>query len=73
MQFVKDESSKSYERSVFSFLEVTGNIGGLLEILEIAGGFLVGICSGKMFLYSIISNLYHVDGPDQNKGIPSFH
>mmetsp|Transcript_12871 Transcript_12871/g.11404 ORF Transcript_12871/g.11404 Transcript_12871/m.11404 type:complete len:90 (+) Transcript_12871:84-353(+) len=64
MQFVKDAESQSFERTVFSFLEVTGNIGGLSEIMEIGGGFLVGIFSGKIFLFSLLSKLYHVEEPD---------
>ncbi|CAI2382333.1 unnamed protein product [Moneuplotes crassus] len=66
IQFVKDAASKSYERSVFSFMEVTGNIGGLFEILSIAGGFIVGAFSGRMFLFSILSKLYQVDSPAKN-------
>ena len=68
MQFVKDAESKSYERKVFGFLEVTGNIGGLFEIMEIFGGFLVGLFSQKMFLYSILSKLYHIEEPEEDKG-----
>ena len=63
MRFVKDTKSKSFERSVFGFLEVTGNIGGLFEILEITGGLIVGLFSGKLFLYSILPKLYHIDQP----------
>mmetsp|Transcript_33143 Transcript_33143/g.32520 ORF Transcript_33143/g.32520 Transcript_33143/m.32520 type:complete len:197 (-) Transcript_33143:574-1164(-) len=61
LKFVKDAASKSYERTVFSFMEVTGNIGGLFEILQIAGGFIVGIFSGRLFTFSMLSSLYHVD------------
>ncbi|CAI2382433.1 unnamed protein product [Moneuplotes crassus] len=67
--FVKDAETKSYERQVFSLLEVTGNIGGLFEILERTGGFLVALFSGRMFLFSILTKLYHVEDPeDQPKG-----
>ena len=64
MRFVKDTKSKSFERSVFGFFEVTGNIGGLFEILEITGGLIVGLFSGKLFLYSILPKLYHIDQPN---------
>ncbi|CAI2386634.1 unnamed protein product [Moneuplotes crassus] len=67
LKFVKDAASKSYERTVFSFMEVTGNIGGLFEILQIAGGFIVGIFSGRLFTFSMFSSLYHVDMPSNNK------
>jgi len=63
---VKDGSSKSYERKVFNFMEVTGNIGGLFEIMQIGGGFFVGLFSGKLFLFSILSKLYHVEEPNND-------
>ncbi|CAI2385439.1 unnamed protein product [Moneuplotes crassus] len=49
MKFVKDSRSKSYERSVFNFLEVTGNMGGLFEILEICGESLWGFSLARRF------------------------
>ncbi|CAI2373165.1 unnamed protein product [Moneuplotes crassus] len=61
IRFIKDNYSKSFGRSVFTFMEATGNIGGLFEILEIAGGFLVGIFSGRLFLYSLLSQLYQIE------------
>ncbi|CAI2386664.1 unnamed protein product [Moneuplotes crassus] len=67
INFAKDPASKSYERTVFSFMEVTGNIGGLFEILQIAGGFIVGIFSGRLFTFSMLSSLYHVDMPSNSK------
>lgn len=71
MSFVKDSTSKSFERSVFTFMEVTGNIGGLFEILEISGGLLVGLFSGRIFLFSVLPKLYHVDDPQKIDGKPS--
>jgi len=68
MRFVKDSVSKSYDRSVFSFMEVTGNIGGLFEIFSIAGGIIVGLFSGRTFLYSILPKLYHVEEPEKHEG-----
>ena len=59
--FTKDYDYQSYERSVFSFLDLTGNLGGLFEIMEIIGGIIVGIFADKLFSYSIISSLYQVD------------
>ena len=63
MRFVKDSASKSYDRAVFNFMEVTGNIGGLFEILGIAGGIFVGLFSGRVFLFSILPKLYHIEDP----------
>ena len=67
MRFLKDQTQKTYERSVFSFLEVTGNIGGLYEIMKITGGIIVSFFSGNMFFYSIISKLYQIQEPDENQ------
>ncbi|CAI2375893.1 unnamed protein product [Moneuplotes crassus] len=73
MKFAKDSRMKSYERSVFSFMEATGNMGGLFEIMEIAGGIFVGLFSGQMFFYSILPKLYHTEDPTVNEGkISSF-
>ena len=60
---MKDATTNSYERQVFSFMDAFGNIGGLLEIMSIAGGLLVGIFSERMFLFSILSKLYHIEEP----------
>lgn len=64
MQFLKDPATNSYERKVFGFLEVTGSIGGLFEILEIGGGMIVGFFSGNIFLYSLLTKLYHIEEPE---------
>lgn len=70
MRVLKDAESKVYERKVFGILEVTGMIGGLFEVFERAGGFLVVLFSGKIFLYEILSKLYHVSNP-QREGTQS--
>jgi hypothetical protein len=61
IQFVKDQVSESYSRSVFGFLDLTGNMGGVFGILQTAGSFIVSIFAGKIFLYSMLSRLYQVD------------
>lgn len=61
MIFTKDQLSESYERSVFSFFDLTGNLGGLFEVLELVGALFVEFFAGKIFLYSILSRLYQVD------------
>ena len=73
MKFIKSPSTKEFERSVFGFMDLTGNIGGLFEIFEIGGDFLVAIFSGKMFLYSLLSKLYHVEGPESDQSIKNFN
>jgi hypothetical protein len=61
IQFVKDQVSETYSRSVFGFLDLTGNMGGVFGILQTAGSFIVSIFAGKIFLYSMLSRLYQVD------------
>jgi len=62
---MKDTYSKSYERQVFGVLGVTGNIGGVFEVLQIAGGILVSFFSGNIFLYSLLNKLYQVEEKSQ--------
>lgn len=64
---MKDQTDESYERSVFSFLALTGNIGGLFEVFERSGDLIVGFFAGKFFLFSILSNLYQVDVYNKGK------
>ena len=59
--FYRDSKITSYYRNVFTWLDWFGNIGGVNEVLNTAGGLLVGLFSGKIFLYSLISALYQVD------------
>jgi len=61
MAFFRDPLTQSYSRSVFSFLNLTGNIGGLFEVLQIGGSLVVGMFAGQMFLFSIVSSLYQVE------------
>lgn len=63
MKFVKDKESQAFERVVASILDVTGNLGGWFEIMEVAGGMAVGLFSGRLFLFSILSHLYHITDP----------
>ena len=67
IKFVKDDTSISYERGVFTILEVIGNIGGLMGIFTVAGSIIVGMFSGKVFLYSILSKMYQVEEPENTK------
>ena len=59
--FYKDSKTTSYQRQVFGLLDLFGNIGGVNEVLEIAGSLIVGLFSGKIFIFSILSALYQVD------------
>ena len=44
-----DPVQQQYTRSVYNFLQFTGDIGGVFQILEILGGVLVGIFAQKLF------------------------
>jgi hypothetical protein len=61
LKFTKDQQVQSYERSVFGLLALTGNLGGLFEVLERTGALLVSFFSAKIFLFSLFSSLYQVD------------
>ena len=57
-RFVKDPQSDQYERQIFALLEVFGNIGGVNEVLEVAGKIIVGLFSGKnIFILSYFVTL----------------
>ena len=61
VRFVKDPQVDTYERTVYSILQLFGDIGGVNEVLEIAGSLIVGVFAHRLFMYSLISHLYQVD------------
>jgi len=63
-QFLKDNISKSYDRSVITLLDVFGNVGGIMGIISVFGALIVGFVSSKTFIYSILSKLYQVEEPE---------
>ena len=70
--FSKDSRSVTYQRSVLTFLDCCGFIGGVNEILHLFGMLLVSSISGKSFIYSILSMLYNVNySTDQHKNFDS--
>ncbi|CAI2372806.1 unnamed protein product [Moneuplotes crassus] len=66
VRFVKDPFTQSYDRGVITILDVIGNIGGLMGVFVVAGGFIVNLFSEKLFFYSIFSNMYKVEKPDNS-------
>jgi hypothetical protein len=70
IQLIKDPATDTYERSVFSILDLFGNLGGLFEILQITGSLIVGYFSRDLLLYSILSKLYQVNQPNSVKIMP---
>lgn len=56
--FAIDAEEDSYSRSVFTFLDLTGQVGGLQEIFNIAGALIVGFFTEKLLSLSLVSQLY---------------
>ena len=54
IDFIKDSKSVTYQRSVLSFLDCCGLIGGVNEILRLAGTILVSSISGKLFVFTLL-------------------
>ena len=59
--FYKSNHETTIERSVFTLLDLLGNLGGIFEVLSVSGSIIVAIFSNKMFYFSIFSSLYQVD------------
>ena len=50
----------TYERTVFTFFDFTGLVGGVFEILEVIGSIVVGFFANRLFMFWMLSNLYQV-------------
>ena len=65
----------TYERTVFSLFDLTGLVGGVFEILEVTGGIFVSFFAHKLFMFSMLNDLYQVQKTSSNyefsKIIPS--
>ena len=60
ISFVKDQKTVSYQRTVLTFFDWCGLIGGINEILHLAGMLIVSSLSGKLFVFNLLSSLYQV-------------
>ena len=56
-----DKTEEYYERKVYNFFDLFGQLGGLYEILTIGGGIFVTFFAEKILMLSLISNLYQVE------------
>jgi hypothetical protein len=56
-----DKTEEHYERKVYNFFDLFGQLGGLYEILTIGGGIFVAFFAEKILMLSLISNLYQVE------------
>ncbi|CAI2360297.1 unnamed protein product [Moneuplotes crassus] len=61
INFYQESQVLYYERTIFSFFDVIGNIGGVFGLLLQAGLFLTNNFSEKYFLTSLFSFLYISD------------
>ena len=59
-KFTLDGKMNIYERTAFNLLELFGLLGGVYEIIELVLRLLLSSLSQKIFLNSLIANLYHV-------------
>ena len=56
-----DQQIDQYQRSVFSFFDMFGFLGGIFGVFKLWGSLLVQFTSTRAFYSSIISKLYHVN------------
>ena len=56
----------TYERTVFSFFDLTGLVGGVFEILEITGSLFVSFFISRLYMFSMLNDLYQVQKIDSN-------
>ena len=58
--FHVDDEIVIYERQVFNVLDMFGLLGGLYEIFELLGGFLLSSFSRTLMYNFLFKQLYHV-------------
>ena len=51
------EEIEIYERTVFSILDLTGQIGGIYELLEVIAAFFVGYYNTKIFNFELVNSI----------------
>ena len=56
----QDPVEDFHNRKVYSLLDFTGQLGGVFEVLNILGSFIVGKLAKRSFLYSLFNKLYSV-------------
>lgn len=56
-----DGETEYHERKVYSFLDMTGQIGGIFEIVKLILGGIVGFFANRLFTFSVLKKLYQVD------------
>ena len=56
-----DSFQDEYERRVYSFGDLLGQVGGIYEFMLVSGMILVGIFSERLLVSSILHKIYQVD------------
>ena len=62
-----DPQIDTYQRSVYSFLDMFGYIGGIFGLFKTFGYFVVNFFAQKEYYSSILSNLYHFEADHINE------
>ena len=62
--FKLDDHLDQYQRVVYSFFDMTGQIGGVYEIIAIVFGFIINAFNKRMLVYSLIGSLYYTRKPN---------
>ena len=58
---LKSQYGLLFERSVFTYLDLLGTLGGIYEIISLLGYILVSSTTCTTFYYSILPKLYQID------------
>mmetsp|Transcript_32871 Transcript_32871/g.32219 ORF Transcript_32871/g.32219 Transcript_32871/m.32219 type:complete len:116 (+) Transcript_32871:730-1077(+) len=58
LEIRQDSIVDSYERRVYSILDLSGQLGGFFEVLAVIGGAIVHYFSTKIYNYSLFKQLY---------------
>jgi hypothetical protein len=68
--FLIDSTEHYYERKVYNIFDLTGQTGGLYEILTIAGSIFVAFFSENILMLSLISSLYQTEDNKEVRDYP---
>ena len=55
-----DHTSRNHTRQTYRLIEYLGDIGGLIQIILIAGSFLVGFIIERQFNAAMVSETYQI-------------
>ena len=66
-----DHKSDEYERTVYSFLDMFGFLGGLFDFMYFTGFLLINFLIKNMYFGDVLSRLYHVEADQKSK--QAFH